>query len=606
MLPTLVGNWFYVGGSGPGNYTTIQDAIDNASDGDTVFVFNGTYFGYVIINKAITLVGQEKNTTIIIGYFAYTISIITDSVHMSGFTIYNNATRGEGVRIDSSYNIITNTIIDIPNDRIRLYGHHNTFSGNIIKNTYLYISGDDNIVTNNVFSNEYHNPFIDDIYGIYLMDCWDNIISNNSFYNSGVFISLENICDNLVTDNIVNAKPLLYFSNQSNLVVDDPAGQIILVNCTNITIQNQEIKNTTVGVQIVQSNACRIFSNTFMGNHYGICLNGWDNSIFINSITNNYYGIDLSGHDNDIYMNTLLMNRDGLYLDDTDNNTLLDNTITGNEKSILLDYGSDSNNISNNMVQNNTEAIQISGDNNHIEGNIITRNNDHGILLISSNNNEIKNNIITGNNGDGLLFSNCHYNIIIKNTITNQSHDGINLLGDDAWISENVLSMNTKNGIKIRGNNASISDNTITFNTGDGIILQGERNNISNNTITNNYNGVSVLNSKSTIITQNMVSENNESGLCFNASEYCIVSGNRISENKQGLYLLTSGNNTVVHNIFLKNPRHALFMNCRNCWDQNYWGRPRIVPKIIFGKKVIQNEWVVPLIDFDWHPAVKP
>jgi hypothetical protein len=42
---TSKGNWLYVGGSGPGNYTKIQDAIDNASNGDTVFVFNGTYYG---------------------------------------------------------------------------------------------------------------------------------------------------------------------------------------------------------------------------------------------------------------------------------------------------------------------------------------------------------------------------------------------------------------------------------------------------------------------------------------------------------------------------------------------------------------------------------
>ena len=27
-------NWLYVGGSGPGNYTRIQDAIDASNDGD--------------------------------------------------------------------------------------------------------------------------------------------------------------------------------------------------------------------------------------------------------------------------------------------------------------------------------------------------------------------------------------------------------------------------------------------------------------------------------------------------------------------------------------------------------------------------------------------
>ena len=31
------GNTLYVGGSGEGNYTRIQDAINDASDGDTVF-----------------------------------------------------------------------------------------------------------------------------------------------------------------------------------------------------------------------------------------------------------------------------------------------------------------------------------------------------------------------------------------------------------------------------------------------------------------------------------------------------------------------------------------------------------------------------------------
>ncbi len=36
---TSRGNWLYVGGSGPGNYTRIQDAIDDASHGDTVFVY---------------------------------------------------------------------------------------------------------------------------------------------------------------------------------------------------------------------------------------------------------------------------------------------------------------------------------------------------------------------------------------------------------------------------------------------------------------------------------------------------------------------------------------------------------------------------------------
>jgi parallel beta-helix repeat protein len=66
-LPTVSGRWWYVGGSGPGNYTMIQDAIDNASDGDTVFVYSGRYNESLLINKSIVVCGQERNTTIIEG-----------------------------------------------------------------------------------------------------------------------------------------------------------------------------------------------------------------------------------------------------------------------------------------------------------------------------------------------------------------------------------------------------------------------------------------------------------------------------------------------------------------------------------------------------------
>ena len=37
-------NIIYVGGTGVGNYTNIQDAIDISSNDDTIFVYNGTYY----------------------------------------------------------------------------------------------------------------------------------------------------------------------------------------------------------------------------------------------------------------------------------------------------------------------------------------------------------------------------------------------------------------------------------------------------------------------------------------------------------------------------------------------------------------------------------
>jgi len=39
-LLTTTGSTLYVGGSGPNNYTSIQDAINDASDGDTIYVYD--------------------------------------------------------------------------------------------------------------------------------------------------------------------------------------------------------------------------------------------------------------------------------------------------------------------------------------------------------------------------------------------------------------------------------------------------------------------------------------------------------------------------------------------------------------------------------------
>jgi len=79
----------YVGGSGPNNYTKIQDAINDSSDGDTVFVYNGTYIEDLIVNKSIYLFGENRNTTIIqceeeIGFF---FNVVADNVTICGFTI---------------------------------------------------------------------------------------------------------------------------------------------------------------------------------------------------------------------------------------------------------------------------------------------------------------------------------------------------------------------------------------------------------------------------------------------------------------------------------------------------------------------------------------
>jgi len=53
-------NVFFVGGMGPSNYTYIQDAINDANDGDTIFVYNGTYYESLMISDDINLIGEDQ------------------------------------------------------------------------------------------------------------------------------------------------------------------------------------------------------------------------------------------------------------------------------------------------------------------------------------------------------------------------------------------------------------------------------------------------------------------------------------------------------------------------------------------------------------------
>lgn len=567
------GIWLYVGGSGPGNYTTIQGAINDANDGDTVFVFNGTYYGHVNINKSIQLRGQDKNTTIISGYIAYTVSIVSDWVFMSQFTIQNGKSKGEGVRIDSSHNSVINVIIDTPADEIRISGDNNTLSSSSIWCDRIFLSGSGCIFSGNSITNNY--------FGIYFLDSWDNIISQNHFFNSGLFLSDNSVGNNIVMNNTVNDKPLIYVSGESNRVLENEAGQILLVNCTNITVHNKEITNTTVGIQLVSCMNCSIKKNTVTGSLYGMCLNGFDNSIKENTIISNHYGIILSGNRNNISENILSDNDVGLDLDEPAScNTISDNQVSMNYYGLLLDYGSDSNRITHNRIEHNHDAVYLSSNGNILFGNIIHNNTE--AVHVSGDNNNISENIIRNNNGSGLAIGDGDFTFIVNNAI-----------------AEN------KNGVFLSNSkNTTLQGNTIVHNQQGFLItgLKSKDTKLSNNSITANENGIILRDTNRHLITQNTISEN-QIGLYGNGSSNNTIQGNNIWKNKQGVILVSSTNNSLEKNNFLGNKRHALFKDSKNQWSQNYWGRPRFLPKLIFGTRTTQDAKPILSVDIDWHPA---
>jgi parallel beta-helix repeat protein len=118
----------------PADFHTIQEAINDPQvmDGDTIYVYNGTYYEHITAHKSLTLNGEDKRTTIIDGSLNGTvIKIVADKVRISDFTIRYGY---EGVFIlDSDGNTVSNNNITL-----------STFEGLVIENSI------DSVITNNL------------------------------------------------------------------------------------------------------------------------------------------------------------------------------------------------------------------------------------------------------------------------------------------------------------------------------------------------------------------------------------------------------------------------------------------------------------------------
>ncbi len=111
--------WLTIDGSGKtitvdddddsADHMNIQDAIDNATEGDTIRVWEGTYNGDVVVNRSINLVGNGSEQTTIDGSGSGDVVKITaDRVNMSGFTVTGSGNFHSGILIVSNNNTITN------------------------------------------------------------------------------------------------------------------------------------------------------------------------------------------------------------------------------------------------------------------------------------------------------------------------------------------------------------------------------------------------------------------------------------------------------------------------------------------------------------------
>jgi parallel beta-helix repeat protein len=201
-------NTLYVGGGGPGNYSKIQDAIDNTSDGDTVFVYDDSspYYENIQINKSINLIGEDRNTTVIDATGSNNnIDIMSDAVNINGFTLQNPNKYGIESCIFGFCTFTDNIIINTFGG-IRISSScNNTMKGNTFFNYELYgidlWSSDNNTISGNYFGNLSGRNFN---WGITLTKSKGNNISYNTFKENMIGIGFDQSAGNYILNNIIS------------------------------------------------------------------------------------------------------------------------------------------------------------------------------------------------------------------------------------------------------------------------------------------------------------------------------------------------------------------------------------------------------------------
>jgi parallel beta-helix repeat protein len=296
------------------------------------------------------------------------------------------------------------------------------------------------------------NNITDCTYGIRLhMSSNDNNVVGNTFSDCGLFVGYS--FGNRVEGNSVNGKPLVYFEGVSDYAVGD-AGQVILVNCDNIRVENLDLSNTTIGLELWGTSNSRIaYNNMTDDKAWGIYLyNSSDNTIFRNNITNDPQGFwHLHSNNNNISRN--IFKNDGLLVSNSYLNVIEENVVNG-KPLVYLESVSDY------VVDNAGQVILVNSSNITVE-NLDLSNAMCGIELWGTNSTIVRQNNITNNYrwGIRLLYFSSN-NSITRNRITN-NEVGITL--DEISSNNSIMSNNVANNSRFGGIFCS-SSNTLYHN----------------------------------------------------------------------------------------------------------------------------------------------
>ncbi len=398
MARTSVRSVVHVGGTGPGNNTSISEGISNSTSGGSLIIHPGTYNENVIIPTGKTL--DVVGTNVIISGTNTSMSTLTiDSPwsNVTGLTLMNSGTAAgnAGIYINSDNNRIIDCVVTTnPADGIYV----NNSEGNLISGCTV----DESDMTGIVLAGSNMNTITDCTItgsmndGVYInMSNGNSIIDTSINANGWTGISIDTITNTQITDcNISNnGRDGLYASSSTGLTLtsvnftSNALSGISLDSVGSSGLNNvRSFSNSVDGAYFLDSSSVTVSSSAFWTNDMsGISIRGGNGHVIKNttSYTNGIDGfyIEMSHHVR--FEHTLVHSNDysGITLADATYCSIAMSNLTSDYDASINLKGSDFNYITANMLGNNDKyAVQldIDSNNNHIFNNHINNNKPGG------------------------------------------------------------------------------------------------------------------------------------------------------------------------------------------------------------------------------------
>lgn len=411
----------FVGSEG---FSTIQEAINAANETETVQVTNGVYYEHVIVNKSISLIGDDWKTTIVDGEGnGEVIRVVANSVRITGFTVRNGGVSGISISNSYSQNISGNLIsvggigtgIDLKNSSHSvLVGNNVTACGLAVR----LLGSDDNVILRNslrdnygqaisLYDSEnnmvtYNSVGFNPAYGIYLEESRNTTVSGNNITDvcEGIHLNLSSNCA-VAENNITRTSPygiILDHSNDTlireNIIAHDNSEAMVLNYSDGNIVDRNRIIGNKWGVLVFKSSR-NIFTGNYMDQNwfgslrvYGFGLSDFLNTADFSNTVNGkpvYYWVNQ--HDREVPSDAgcvVIINSTEIRVRNLN--------LTGNYNGILLAF-SNHTSLNNLRLSNNFHGLWLWRSNENTITDCTLKDNVNALYMRESNNN-----LIYGNN----------------------------------------------------------------------------------------------------------------------------------------------------------------------------------------------------------------